>query len=453
MIHKKTILILLLLFVNLFSRAQKPVVLDHLRCWSTQGPIMQYWHSAAVQKSFAHQLQVGLQKYHGASFNEASPLPIRLPVTQEDFAKSAPSPIISDTSTLHLHLDISETSAEAYFTKYKDSFDDSLLIQRTKSVFQLFAVISFKDSIVYNSSLDIFISKGSSMGMGIVSNTVGLTPTGFSEMLKAGLGILLDPAKGLGQIEVKAAPAYLLDNYIFPLTTKQPRIFVTSNKGISQFTYLDNPEMIRQGQEIYEAIRLKGKNPDKLPSYMEEAIRNTTNFAGSDYVYLRQEGRDVIRNRNYLLKLLVQVNPDAMPDIPLMVFDNYIRGPVHHLISEKDTLARFGIEKMVKNEVLKIYPASISNGYDSSAIFHFDNTLPQWPVVYDYVVSGNIMGHVFAIKCSGMRNTLKEIFLDEKLVCIAQGKHSVEKFVVFDASLSPELLNPLFLIGFNVFFE
>ena len=51
------------------------------------------------------------------------------------------------------------------------------------------------------------------------------------------------------------------------------------------------------------------------------------------------------------------------------------------------------------------------------------------------------------------RNTIKEIFLDKKLVCIAQGKFSIEKFVVFDASLSTELLNQLFMIGFNRFFE
>lgn len=48
---------------------------------------------------------------------------------------------------------------------------------------------------------------------------------------------------------------------------------------------------------------------------------------------------------------------------------------------------------------------------------------------------------------------VKEIFLDNTLVRIMQGKFSSKKFVLFDASLSPELLNRLFMIGFNRFFE
>ena len=73
--------------------------------------------------------------------------------------------------------------------------------------------------------------------------------------------------------------------------------------------------------------------------------------------------------------------------------------------------------------------------------------------MYDYIASGKMGDLDFEIKCSGFRNTIKEIYLDKKLICIAQGKYSPEKFVIFDASLSPEMLNRLFMIGFNRFFE
>ena len=76
-----------------------------------------------------------------------------------------------------------------------------------------------------------------------------------------------------------------------------------------------------------------------------------------------------------------------------------------------------------------------------------------WDVVYEYIVKGTMAKQDFTIKYSGIRNTIKEFYLNNTLVCIAQGKFSPEKFVLFDASLSPELLNRLFMIGFNRFFE
>ncbi|MEN9686596.1 MAG: hypothetical protein RLZZ28_2382, partial [Bacteroidota bacterium] len=84
---------------------------------------------------------------------------------------------------------------------------------------------------------------------------------------------------------------------------------------------------------------------------------------------------------------------------------------------------------------------------------HVAYTNMRIPVVFDYILSGKIGQHSFVIKCSGFKNNLKEIYLDEKIACIAQGKFSPEKFVLFNASLSPEILNQLFMIGFNRFLE
>jgi hypothetical protein len=50
-------------------------------------------------------------------------------------------------------------------------------------------------------------------------------------------------------------------------------------------------------------------------------------------------------------------------------------------------------------------------------------------------------------------NKLKEIYLDGRLVCIAQGKFSPEVFVVFGATLPPVLFNQLLIIAFNRFLE
>ena len=135
------------------------------------------------------------------------------------------------------------------------------------------------------------------------------------------------------------------------------------------------------------------------------------------------------------------------------LFTNFLSGDFHYLFNGADTLAKFSIWKNIpcNNEVS---PSLIGNGYDTVSFYRIKSRAarPNWKLGYYYSVKGRIGNRPFTIQCGSM-NTTKEIFLEDKLVCIAQGKFTIEKFVLFDASLSPELLNQLFMIGFNRFFE
>lgn len=451
-IKKITFLLLLLLNVC-FSKAQQRVIIDNIRCWSTSGPTMGYWASADIKNKFASQLHTLLQKYQEAVWEDTTHLPIRLPVTKENFAESAPKPYLTDSAHTHMHLDISEVTPYEYFSKNQESIEDSLLIKRTRSVFQFYVILYTRDSILFSNTLDLFISEGNSPGIGIVSSLVSLTSTGFAEMLKKALTILLNPLENIAQAEIKAAPGFTGDNFILPKTAQKTRIYVNKEKGISNYTYAGSTEMIRSGQGQYEAIRLKGKNPDKPGILIEEAIRNIPDYTASEFVLLKQEGRDVIHNKNYTLKLLCRIDPESPPVSRTLLFTNFVKAPIHYLFSEKDTVAVFTITKNILSQEELLFPGTITNGYDSSSQFPLNSAMKATPVVYDYTINGFIFNQPFTIKCTGMVNTLKEIYLGNKLVCIAQGKFSPEKFVVFDTSLTPEQLNPLFLIGFNSFFE
>ncbi|MEK7199831.1 MAG: hypothetical protein AAB212_07930, partial [Bacteroidota bacterium] len=157
----------------------------------------------------------------------------------------------------------------------------------------------------------------------------------------------------------------------------------------------------------------------------------------------------------YQLQLTTQIDPTNLPETESLLFTNFLSGNFHYLFQGKDTLAKFSILKNVTDKVNRVYTNILYNGYDSVSFYPVKpNGVSQGlPVIYDYQVEGVISNKPFGIKCSGSGEMVKEIFLDNTLVCIAQGKFSPEKFVLFDASLSPELLNRLFMIGFNRFFE
>ena len=183
------------------------------------------------------------------------------------------------------------------------------------------------------------------------------------------------------------------------------------------------------------------------------AIRNAKNNQASDFVFLRQDCRDVARDKNYLIKLAVQIDPDFRANGPKTVFTNFLEERIHYLLNDKDTVASFTIRKNLLNtEGKKIYLNQVSNGSDVNSIFRMDNT-SEWMIRYNYTLSGIINGKYFSILCAGTDNSVKEFYLEGKMVCVSEGGNSLKKFVVIDASLNAELLNQLFIIGFNAFIE
>lgn len=456
-------LLLLLSTSSLF--AQKRIILEKVRCLSAIGPVMSYWKSPEIRKSFASQLNRTLLQKQQLPLTDTSeftiewlPAGLEVPTLKPDFTDT-------DSSHLHLYMDLFEISPASFFSYAENYPTDSAMQKRAKSVFLAEAWVVAKDkSFFFHERLNAVISSSESPGMGILFGKLlrfqdmALTPKGFTEMLKAAANLLFDPGNELVTVEMKVSPAYVADNYILPKTINQPRTYVSTNKNISTFNYRGKGEMIRMGDAVYEEIKIKGKKAEKYPDELTKAIKNTVNYSGSDYVFLRQECRDVMRNKNYLLTLSTQVNPDdAVDAYGKNLFLNFLSGDFHYLFLEKDTLAKFVVEKHIRDGNNKIYEGIVSNGYDSTSFFNirYNNVKSPvaWDVVYDYIVTGKINQRDFQVKCSGLGNTIKEIFLGGKLVCMADGKFNPEKFVVFDASLSPELLNQLFIIGFNRFFE
>lgn len=460
---RKIILFGLFIFClhNLF--AQKKVVLEKLRCFSATGPTMNYFKDDATRKIIAIQLNRTLSQFRQASLLDTTTL---ADIEYVNNITSLATPDLSFTKTdspyLHLYIDFLEIAPARFFSFPENRPTDTSILTRARSIFLLKASLLRSDkTVLFSEQLNIIVSASETAGMGIVFkydndagrlNQVVATPKGFAELVRAATNLLFDPTNQLEMVEMRVSPAFFADNYILPNTINQPRTYVATTKNISSYNYNNRGEMIRMDEPVYEQIIFKGKKAQKYPDAIMTAIKTADNYNSSDFVFLRQECRDVVRDKNYLLKLITQVDPaNILP--PLLVFTGFLPGNCHYLFLEKDTLANFSIVKNVIAPDKKIYLNKVSNGNDSSSFLALIAAYSELKVVYDYVVTGTISKQNFSIKCSGFTNTVKEIFLNEKLVCIAQGKFSPEKFVVFDASLSPELLNQLYMIGFNRFFE
>lgn len=455
---QKCLLLLLFCISGHFIFAQKTIVWEELRCFDNNKNLSEYLQNPDIIKKVAAQLNHTLEEKYHLSLTDTNSIKLsfldynRIPPPVKPNFKDA------DTNRLHLYIDFLEIMPYRFFLNEENASSDTAMQKRTKTVFIIESwIITSDKKMVQHEALSVVVSETLNSGMGtlfhngIQFSELSILPTTLTEFFRTVSRMVLDPLNKLSLVEIKLAPAYWADNYIMPVLGNFPRTLAVTQKGISSYYYQNKKEMIRMDDPVYEQIILKGRNAPSYPESITKAIRNSAHFSKSDFVFLKQDARDVLRDKNYQIKLVIQIDPENVPQDRNLVFTDFLQGPYQLLLHDKDTLAVFSIETYVKEPGRK-YFAKIYNGYDNQSIYPVANSQSEWQVMTNYLVSGKIQQHDFQIKCTS-NNTLKEIYLDKKLVVIVQGKFSPDKFVVFDASLSPELVNTLIILSCNRFFE
>lgn len=417
------------------------------------GPVMNYFSLPDTRAVFIKQLNDQLSSKKNARISDTS---LRI-VTLDQLKQYNTTNIYfteADTNTHHLYIDMYEYEPNTFYYSQPQYLQDSLLFKRAKSVLQLAVLFAdHEKKVISNEVLTICISPGSSSGFGIIPTTLALTPKGFTDILNLGIGRLLDEQNNTDMIEIKAPPPFYADNFILPEISKYPVTQTKSQKDIFSYERNGESEMIRLGDTFYEELIVKGKNkniPDN--SEMANAINATGNQGSSDFVQLRQECRDVLRDKNYTLKMVTEINPNFSFISQADVFTQFLPGLVHVLLKDTDTIARFTIHKNIGIPEKKIFVNKVSNGYDSSSVVNIGGSTAPRNVLFEYQINGLLGEQPFVIRCAD-RNSLKEIRFNDKEVAIAKGIYLPERIAVFDASLDTEKLNQLLMIAFSKFYQ
>ncbi len=432
--------------------AQQNVILEQVRTFSMMGPVMNYFSLTDTRATFIKQLSNQLLIRKNATISDTT---LRI-VSIENLRQAGNTSIYftsADTATLHLYIDIYEYEPFTFYSSQPQYLSDSLLFKRTKSILQLGVLfVNHEKKIISNEVLTICVSMGNGNGFGIIPTNLAVTPKGFTDILNLGIGRLLDEENSTDMIEIKATPAFYADNFILPEISKYPVIQTKAQKDIFSYQRNGEAEMLRFGDNFYEELIVKGKNKNISENTpIANVINATGNQNRSDFVQLRQECRDVIRDKNYSVKLITEVNPDFNFLSQADVFTQFLPGQVHVLLKDNDTIARFSIHKNIGIPEKKIFVNKISNGYDSSSVVTIEGVSKPRNMLFEYQIKGFLGNRAFVIHCAD-RNSLKLLRLDEKEIAIAKGKYLPERIAIFDASLETEKLNQLLMIAFCRFY-
>jgi hypothetical protein len=283
-----------------------------------------------------------------------------------------------------------------------------------------------------------------------------ITPKSFGKLLEAALSVLLDNNNETEILQMTSVPAIVNDNFIQPYLKNQLKLNFSTQKGIIQYLWKNEIQYLRYQDPLYENIVLRGKKLTPIPNSLLVQI-NADNIW--EPLFLKEESRDILADKNYLLQCVANVERDPYgKGIPFnkktgLPF-NFLSGISHVLMLEKDTIAQFKIKSNLLDGKKKKFLHQLYNATDSSLVT-IEKVARESIQHYDFEIEGTIKGIVFKISFSGLRGaseSIREIYIKEKLVAVVEGKDTPELLVVIDKDLDAITLNQLLLLSFSNLF-
>ena len=447
---KKLVYLLLFICIVFKLPAQNKVVVEAIRSFSMFGPSMYYLEDTAVQSSIKSKLSVILNKnFKLLLSNEA--LPIENYTSTEALKNNTIKFNIADTSTWHLFIEVYEYDP-IFLTGSALEAPDSAIIAGASSIFQISCILTNGlQEIISNQSVFAAISNTETAGFGIRPKNIFLTKKSFASVVQVGIQMALNPDNETMVADIKTPAVYYADNFMMGHINNTSKILVNTVKDTWGYTVVGNQELLRMGEQLFDEIWVKRKLVDSSASpLLLKKIKETGNTASSDFIYLRQECRDVYQDKNYTIKIATEIDPYSTASSKKELFSDFLSGEVHLMLEGKDTAAIFGINKNIGDANKQVYVDKTTNGMDSSSVAKVSKKDFPFQVTYDYQLTGKIRGERFTIQ-SFWNHEMKEIYLNNKRIGIVKGKTDPENFIIVNDATNASIMKELLLIAYNKF--
>jgi|694.fasta_scaffold13391_17 hypothetical protein len=448
---KKLVYLLLFICIVFKLPAQNKVVVEAIRSFSMFGPSMYYLEDTAVQSSIKSKLSVILNKNFKLLLSNET-LPIENYTSTEALKNNTIKFNIADTSTWHLFIEVYEYDPISFLTGSALEAPDSAIIAGASSIFQISCILTNGlQEIISNQSVFAAISNTETAGFGIRPKNIFLTKKSFASVVQVGIQMALNPDNETMVADIKTPAVYYADNFMMGHINNTSKILVNTVKDTWGYTVVGNQELLRMGEQLFDEIWVKRKLVDSSASpLLLKKIKETGNTASSDFIYLRQECRDVYQDKNYTIKIATEIDPYSTASSKKELFSDFLSGEVHLMLEGKDTAAIFGINKNIGDANKQVYVDKTTNGMDSSSVAKVSKKDFPFQVTYDYQLTGKIRGERFTIQ-SFWNHEMKEIYLNNKRIGIVKGKTDPENFIIVNDATNASIMKELLLIAYNKF--
>jgi len=448
---KRLLYICLLLLAGFKVPAQNKVIVESIRSFSMFGPTMNYLEDTSVRSSISAKLSAILNKNYKLVFSN-TPLPIQIFTNSDGLKNNTATFSSSDTSTWHLFVEVYEYDPLSFLSGATLETSDTAIIAAASSVIQISCILTNGlQEIVNNQTVYAAVSNTETAGFGIRPKNIYLTKKSFTSVVQVGLQMVLDPNNETVVMDIKAPNVYYGDNFMMGQIKNTSKIIVQTIKDSWSFGLLGNGEVLRMGEQLFDEIWIKRKLVDSSASeLLLKKMKETGNTASSDFIFLRQECRDVYQDKNYTIKIATEIDPYSEATSKKEIFSDFLPGLVHMMLQGKDTAAVFSIQKNTGDPYKQVYLDKTTNGIDSSSTGRVSNKEYPFQITYDYQLTGKIRGEQFTIR-SFWNNEMKELYINNRLISIVKGKTDPENFIITKELTDSTMMKELLLIAYNKF--
>ncbi len=307
---------------------------------------------------------------------------------------------------------------------------------------------------ILQKSIILGLTPVTSIGIGFINKASASSPNYIYNAIAKTMNLLAPEREDVEYMDAKVPSAYTTDNYWMPYVHNQPRIIFDTTKKFISFNLSNEIQILRTPSAILNKINLKDKRTDYPYKNIVSLIKkNRINNYNNEYYQVIQQLRDVKKDLDYNLEGYLEFKVETPGGLNQLAL-SFLPDSVHKIYNSKDSIGYFMVKDLVAEKDKYYYSEIIYNGYDSTKQYALTDkiNIAKVPIIHGKSIDGKINNTAFSIKLSA-DNTIKTIFINNKLSLILTGGERPTQMVLVDKAIPENLMNFLIMFSFSEIFQ
>jgi hypothetical protein len=442
----------LLQLIVIATHAQSKVVVEQIQSYSMVSPSANYWQLpndinpllAALDSGLFKEMNLIRDKNYKTAALQLSKQTQVGKITI-DWSRSA-------NSNFHAYVELYEMSPEFVF--------QNKLAQIPQSKFDSISSVWYISCNIYNQRRESIFKKTillsmiptKSIGMGYAIDIPASTPNFIFKAIQKGISFVSPNIDDMEYIEAKVPTAYATDNFWMPFLHNKNRIQFDTSRPFISYNNDNGLQLLRTPPAQMNKINQRDKsinNPyfDMLPLIKKRLGSNT-----NEYYHVLQPLRNVNNNLDYNLVAYIEFNSNPNEQEGSQSPIVFLPGNLHSIFLDQDSIGSFSVDEVVVAKDKFFNLNEIYNGFDTTKKYNIGTFYEKRKIISAKSIEGNFKAHTFKILIN-YANNLKTIFIDDKMVLVAEGKNKPYQMVGDNLDNNSEMINFLLQMSFSEIFQ
>lgn len=434
------------------TQAQSKVVVEQIQAYSMVSPNANYWHLPDDIQPLLESLDTGLfQQINLVRDRNYTTKSIQL-TKQNQIGKITIDWSRTANTNFHAYVELYEMSPDFIMQNKLAEIPASKIDSISSVWFISCNIYNQRRETIFKKTILLSMLPTKSIGMGYNLAIPATTPGFMFKAVQKGISFISPKVDDMEYIEAKVPAAYATDNLWMPFLHNQDRIQFDTSKSFISYNSTAGMQLLRIPPAQMNKINQKDKSVNNPYYDILPTIKKRPGSPANEYYHVLQPLRDVNRNLDYSIVAYIEFNLNPNEQEASQSPIQFIPGDMHLIFLDQDSIGYFNVEETVVEKDKYYNPNEIFNGFDTTKKYNIGTLYEKKKIVSAKVIEGKFKLHQFKILIN-YANNLKTIFIDDKMVMIAEGKNKPFQMVASNITDDIELKNFLLQMSFSEIFQ